>query len=112
MLNSDRTFKIWSYSVSHGHLLLRSPKSNEIKKNIDIIFFGTKFVCLPTMLRGLVVTLKDVAPVSSAGGTDYKEYALFSEGKMYSVVAAGCKLYENDLDIFDVGFGNEGMEAS
>ncbi len=55
LFRSDRTFQVWSYSVSHGQLLLRSPKDQEHKTRIDLLFSETKLINLPVVLRGIEI---------------------------------------------------------
>ena len=49
----DRRFQLWEYRVSHGSLLLRSPRGPEISHNVDIVFVGVEFLCAPRLFRGL-----------------------------------------------------------
>jgi hypothetical protein len=44
MLKSDRYFQLWEYQVSHGMLLLRSPRSPEHQTNLDVLFHGVEYV--------------------------------------------------------------------
>ena len=41
---SGRTFQLWEYRVSHGSLLIRSPKGEDVAMNIDIICVGVERV--------------------------------------------------------------------
>ena len=34
---SDREFKIWDYRVSHGSLLIRSPKGTGISLDLSLV---------------------------------------------------------------------------
>jgi hypothetical protein len=57
---SDRIFKIWSYSVSHSFLLLRSTNNEEDEVlregyNIDIEFGGVGYLNLPVILQGISI---------------------------------------------------------
>ena len=54
-LPKDRDFQIWDYSVSHGRLLIRSPKGMQFRKNIDIKFFGVQYLSLPRHLKCLTI---------------------------------------------------------
>jgi hypothetical protein len=51
-----RFFQLWSYSVSHSELLLRSTKSAEFPTRIDVFFKGVKEVHLPITSSGLSIT--------------------------------------------------------
>ena len=49
-LSKNREFNIWEYHVSHGSLLLRSPKRENFDTNVDIIFAGVEYISGPTIL--------------------------------------------------------------
>jgi hypothetical protein len=105
----DRRFQLWEYKVSHGSLLIRSPKGPAVTRNIDLMFTGVEYVSAPRFLRGLVVeyaSAEDHAAVQTAtDGTEASRlYVLISEGRRHFVAAAGCTLDENDHDIFDSPF--------
>jgi len=51
----DRTFQVWSYTVSMGRLLLRSTKNNEFETRVDVVFQNVQALQLPTLLPGLLV---------------------------------------------------------
>ncbi len=53
LFRSDRTFQVWSYSVSHGQLLLRSPKDQVHQTRIDLLFSQTSSINLPMVVRGI-----------------------------------------------------------
>lgn len=104
---SERRFRIWDYNVSHNQMLLRSPKSPEVAKNIDIVFWGVEFVGIPTALDTVELALveKDekvigeFLPVKTHEAANV--YRLVSRERQYFVVAGGFKVLENELDIFD-----------
>ena len=50
-----RSFQIWSFTVSHSQLLLRSVKTAEFPSRIDILFKDVDRINLPVSLRGLTV---------------------------------------------------------
>ena len=49
----NRNFQLWEYHVSHGSLLIRSPKRGEDTKNIDIVFAGVEYMALPRHLKSV-----------------------------------------------------------
>jgi hypothetical protein len=55
IINSERQFQIWKYTVSHSQLLLRSTKSSEFSTRIDVFFKGVKEFHLPTSFTGLSI---------------------------------------------------------
>ncbi len=98
MYKSDREFKLWDYNVSHQQLLLRSPRTGDQTANIDVLFWGVAFVRVPTVLQGLDVQLENDSVRSDEQGFTF---SLTSEGKTFSVVASGCKVLKNELEVFD-----------
>jgi len=56
IINSKRFFQLWSYSVSHSELLLRSTKSAEFPTRIDVFFKGVSALHLPEASNGLSIT--------------------------------------------------------
>lgn len=106
---SDREFKIWDYRVSHGSLLIRSPKGTGISRNVDLVFVGVDYMALPSRLHGAMLsfgTVEDRMTVTALIGDSYagQVYVLVSEECRHFVVAAACQVDENDKDIFDTLF--------
>ena len=50
---SDRTFQLWHYTVSHSQLLLRSPPGSSHSTRIDILFKCVDRMDVPTSMDGL-----------------------------------------------------------
>ncbi|MDQ0873890.1 hypothetical protein QFZ77_002549 [Paenibacillus sp. V4I3] len=50
-----RKFQLWHYKVSHGELLIRSPKNDKNYKNIDIMFFDVKYIEVPRFLPNIKI---------------------------------------------------------
>lgn len=110
---SDRVFQVWEYLVSHGQLLIRSPKapatgnSPELSTNIDLVCLGVEYMALPRRLSGLEIappTSDELRALDVVLGTavDRKNVRILaSEGKRFPVVAASCSFFENDWDIFE-----------
>jgi hypothetical protein len=59
IINSPRSFQIWSYSVSHSQLLFRSTKSAEFQTRVDVFFKGVSELHLPTAFKGLSIAEAD-----------------------------------------------------
>lgn len=105
----DRRFQMWEYRVSHGSLLVRSPRGPEAERNVDLVFVGVNYLAVPHSLSGVALehgTADDLASVSVAFGEVHPDYlfVLVSQGRRYPVVAASCRVGENDGDIFDSPF--------
>ena len=103
----DRRFQLWEYRVSHGSLLIRSPKGPDAETNIDLVFSGVEFVGCPRMLRGLElveVTPDDVQRVGAEFGpvvAPDQVFVLLSADARHLVIASSCRVNENLDDIFD-----------
>ena len=103
-------FQTWEFKVSHGHLLIRSPKTSEYPTNIDLMFAGVEYMDLPRHLPGLEVDEPneiDVSVINERLGESISSDSIFvviSDSRRYRVVAAALKIFENELDIFDSPF--------
>jgi hypothetical protein len=56
LLNSQRHFQVWEYTVGHRQLLLRSVKATGIPTRIDILFKNVAAIDLRTTLDGLTIS--------------------------------------------------------
>jgi hypothetical protein len=112
----DRDFKVWEYQISHGQLLIRSPKapatdvSPERRTNIDLVFLGVEYMSLPRVFRGLTLdraTAEELqlleATLGKAPEPDCVRM-LVSSGKRFPVIAASVVVSENEWDIFNSPF--------
>lgn len=103
----DRRFQLWEYRVSHGALLIRSPKGADAETNIDLVFSGVEYVACPRMLRGVelaAVTPEDMHRAGEGFGpvvAPDQVFVLLSAGARHLVIAASCRVSENLDDIFD-----------
>lgn len=105
-----RPFQLWEYRVSHGSMLVRSPRRADESTNIDIMFAGVEYVDLPRHLPELEMDTpkaEDVAFASERLGRGVSEdrvFVLKSQGHRYVVVAAAAKVERSEMDIFDSPF--------
>ena len=105
-----RAFQVWLFRVSHGELLVRSPKDGEHQRNVDLTFAGVEYMELPRHLVGLRLedpTEEDVRRAEERVGTVVAAETvtvLVSQGRRYLVVAGFVKVAESDMDIFDHPF--------
>jgi hypothetical protein len=106
----ESAFQMWEYHVSHGELLVRSPRHGVDGRNRDLMFFGVEYVELPRHLPNLELddpTEKDLARACERLGRQVESHevtALVSRGIRYIVVAAGVQVRESEMDIFDSPF--------
>ena len=106
MFDSKRQFKLWDYNVSHQQLLLRSPRTGNETENLDVVFWGVKHVCLPSILEEIslrLATTDQVERLSDMITTDLgiPVFQVQTSDGSGVVVAAGCKVLQNELEIFD-----------
>ena len=108
MFESRRDFKIWDYNVSHKQLLLRSPRTGANKENIDVIFWDVEFVSIPSVMQGIAIRtateeeqMRFVAGERTASKHQTHTYRILSESDHGFVIASGCKVLKNILEIFD-----------
>ena len=107
---NGRDFQFWEYRVSHGQLLIRSPKSPTQDVNVDLVFAGVEYAALPRHLLELKIedaTELDVSVVAERLGRPVKKNTitiLIAQGTRHIVVAAAVKVAESNMDIFDSPF--------
>jgi len=106
-LLGNRKFQLWEYSVSHGKLLIRSPKNEQEIKNIDIKFIGVDYISLPRHLREICLvepTDDEVLRFENILNKPLLKrniHIIESADTRHVVIAAGMKIEENLLDIFE-----------
>lgn len=113
MFKSNRRFRLWDSRVSHDQLLIRSPATPEIATNIDIVFWGVEFISFPTLFRGPEIERgsdERDAGLISVQPTNGELFVIVSDEKRFAIVAAGFKVLENTLDIFESSL--EGFAAT
>lgn len=119
---SERVFKVWHFHVTHSQLLIRAPKCHSFEKNIDLIFYGVDYMGIPAVFNGLEVAriqdseIRSLPAVAITNSGPSWVYRLATERREFYVVAAHCRIHENELDFMEsslqtVGAGL-GMEHS
>jgi hypothetical protein len=102
----DRVFQLWEYKVSHGSLLIRSPKVADILENVDLICTGVEYVAVPRHMKGLDLveaTSEEVINLSQLLGKELETNhirVIVSGGRRFPVVAASFRFSKNTDDIF------------
>lgn len=105
---SSRRFRAWDFTVSHGSLLIRSPRGDSHLDNEDIYFVGVEFMSIPRAFDGLEVAiggeadLLAIAPHAGSFSRETKMFLLRSRDRTSVVVAARCSVSRSDCDIFEV----------
>ena len=107
-----RSFQLWEYKVSHGHMLVRSPKHSGTPKNIDIMFAGVEYADLPRHFAELEIEEPKQADLSFAQErlgkpVEARSVTVLKGGnRRHVVVAATVKIAESDMDIFESPFAD------
>ena len=114
--SSERRFQLWSYTVSHKTLLLRSTKTaitpsgdtTQLEMQVDLVFLNVAHVNLPSRLMGVAVRVADeeesAATLLSSGAEPeegQRVYLVDTESKAGYVVAGGCVHMEDESDYWD-----------
>lgn len=60
LMSSERRFQLWSYTVIHGQLLLRSVKYGGYETRIDVLFKDVGFISLPAAFWGLRIARTNI----------------------------------------------------
>lgn len=60
ILESDRIFSVWAYSVSHSVLLIRSVPQASFKTRVDIVFKDVKSMHLDIELNGIIIQINSI----------------------------------------------------
>jgi hypothetical protein len=99
----DRPFQVWAYTVGHGQLLLRSPKSELLTTRIDLAFKDVGAIKLPTYFSSLSVIEIDprTLGVSQEVVLHRKAWRLGVPGFEGFVIAGAAFVHEDDGEYSD-----------
>ena len=84
---SDRAFSFFSYTMSHGLLLLRSGKTNEQHTRIDILFSDVRAMEVRSWFTGIVI--REVAPDHVANQPSKPGKIIEIGNRVYSLESSG-----------------------
>ena len=121
IFNSNSYFTVFDFSDTQGRLIIRSSKDDEHKKNVDVVFFGVRYMQLDCLMHSLAIskmkTFIEFKPNSIIEGIlkkdDYYIFKLTSNNdESYFVVASFIKVFENQLEFKEtlIGGFNPGTE--
>jgi hypothetical protein len=102
----DRTFQLWEYKVSHGSLLIRSPKALGVSTNIDLVCVGVEYLAVPRHIKGLDLvepSSEEISQLSELLGKPIEASRvrlILSGGHRFSIVAVSFRMSENEDDVF------------
>jgi hypothetical protein len=112
-----RRFQMWSYTVSHRQLLLRSNKS-EGRRRCEVLFSNVARFDLPTSFDDLEILIGDegtlpdsAAELGADSGTHRKRYLLRGINWSGYVVAGGMATAEDDAEYYEASslFSQHGL---
>ncbi len=112
MFQSNRKFKVWDYRVSHKQVLIRSPQTPDNEAtNVDLVFWGVELLSIPSEFDGVLMSKGDLAEIVDFTPTENGDvFVIETNNRRFVIVARGCKVLENELDIFDSSL--EGFAAT
>lgn len=117
-INKTQEFQIVDFSATHSQLLLRSIKTKNRDYNIDIIVKGTGRILLPTIFKGIEISVLENEDILSFLKDKFyfdNEYdnRIFCikdcQDKAYYINALCFGIYHNELDILETSIGRYDM---
>ena len=113
IFKSDRYFIVFDFMISHGQLLLRASKDENELRNIDIIFFGVRYIQLFTSFMGLSIRIvndnKNVLSYNSLNSFLNDDanclFEIESRNEKFYIGASYLKVYENELEFNETSLG-------
>jgi hypothetical protein len=101
--SSDRTFRLWAYTVSHAQLLLRSTRTESHPTRIEVLFKDVRYVALPTTMEGIAVYRCDASEVPPELATLSPDGPWFrvGSGDVMGYVAGIAFVREDELEYHD-----------
>jgi hypothetical protein len=101
-------FQLWSFTVSHSQILIRSVKSEKRQTRIDVLFKDVSSLSLPTILDDFSIVEIDNPPdtheISKSIYFDRKSYRVLFEGGEGIIVAGAMGWHEDNGEYFDPSF--------
>jgi hypothetical protein len=122
IFTSDRYFTLYDIIVSHGQLLLRSQKTDELTNNIDIIFFDTTYIQSFSRLKGVQIKRleNNIGIINYSTVTKFLGYdnnylfEIESNDERYYIAASFVRVFENQLEFSEssLSTGEKGIEIA
>lgn len=109
-IDPKRRFQLWEYHVSHGIVLIRSPRESDETHNLDIMFFGVEYLAIPRHLEEVIIEPGSKEDWNHANRLlkrnieHHRVWAIVSLGVRHLIVAAKIDVRETKTDIFDSPF--------
>ena len=86
LIEFNRNFQIYSYSASHGALLLRSPKSDSRSTRVDVLFTDVRLIAMRAFLSKLLIEEGDISDVEEH---DAKRFPNLEHGHKIFLITGG-----------------------
>ena len=111
ILSYSRRFQLWSHTVSHGQLLLRSTNGSEHGTHttqVDVLFKNVGMISIPTLFDGLTVIsvsldelVADGPAVTARSSQGRKCFRLEGDDCRGSIIASVVAWSEEDAEYYD-----------
>ena len=104
---AHRSFKLWEYVITFQQLLIRSQKTINEPTNVDIVFFATSYIEIPTgegLFKLLRPTLEECNRAKFVLAKKVESESIFileRDLKRFMVVAVSYKVIEDERDFWD-----------
>jgi hypothetical protein len=123
IFKSDRYFTVFDVKISHGQLLLRSQKDDSNEMNLDVVFWGTKYIQTFIGFNGICISKLDkhhnlIDYKTANDFLDFRTNYLFeinSNNENYYIGASFVKIFENKLEFNESSLlfvHNKGIEIA
>lgn len=107
LLDSDRSFVIFSYSINHGLLLLRSKKAGKISTRLDVLFQDVRAMEIRSWFDGLKIEEVGAEYLGKQGSapvalmeTGNRVYRLIGDGWEGFILGGIVSFNEDEEDFF------------
>ena len=113
LFSSPRTFRVWSYSVGHLTLLLRSTKEDTSPRSstrVDVVFVSVRSINIPTTLHGVEIFEADEGECAARGIVLEKDQRLWivrGQGYDGHIVGGGMGSHEDDKEWNDPAYWDD-----
>ena len=101
---NNRKFKFWFYHITHSEAIIRSERTEEFEKNIDIYFGDIQYMEMPAVLSELKLDNANEADIIYLAEKTGKAVrpkdvtVLLSGGRRYYIIASIIRIMENSLE--------------
>lgn len=96
-------FQVWSYTVSHGQLLLRRTKSREHPTRFDVLFSNVAYMGLATVFDELDLSEADISVFPALGALSLSDRVIYAVRGINAegIVIAGSVVWHEDQGDYD-----------